>query len=102
MDSHADNAAASMNTPQDTHELVKNAYGEVARKRTCCCGPATSSSSCCDSSQYVVPDHPVPESELGLSCGDPLAAVALAVAAMRGACSAGCCITSILPLDSRL
>ena len=61
-----------------THELVQNAYAEVARKQSSCCGPSSCSggpaSSCCgDSRAYTVPDHPVPESELGLSCGNPLA-----------------------------
>ena len=54
-----------------THELVRKAYAEVARKRSSCCGP---SNPCCDDSKpYTVPDHPVPEAELGLSCGNPLA-----------------------------
>ena len=71
-----------MDDTSKTHELVKNAYGEVARKQGSCCGPAAAktaekaekSISCCGKSgEYVVPDHPVPESELGLSCGNPLA-----------------------------
>jgi ubiquinone/menaquinone biosynthesis C-methylase UbiE len=54
-----------------THELVQKAYAEVARRQSSCCG---ASASCCgDSKPYSVPDHPVPESELGLSCGNPLA-----------------------------
>jgi len=54
-----------------THELVQKAYADVARKQSSCCGP---SSSCCgDAKPYTVPDHPVPEAELGLSCGNPLA-----------------------------
>ena len=43
---------------------MKKAYGRVARKKSCCCGSA----SC-----YKVPGHPVPEAELGLSCGNPVA-----------------------------
>jgi len=63
-----------MTDKQDTHKLVQDAYGKVAReKSSCCCGTKSSSASCCDSGEYVVPDHPVPESELGLSCGNPLA-----------------------------
>jgi ubiquinone/menaquinone biosynthesis C-methylase UbiE len=55
----------------DTHEMVKRAYADVARKQSSCCG---ADSSCCgDNKAYVVPDHPVPEAELGLSCGNPLA-----------------------------
>jgi len=53
-----------------THKLVQDAYAEVARKQSGCCRPKAS---CCDKKPYVVPDHPVPESELGLSCGNPLA-----------------------------
>ena len=54
-----------------THELVQKAYANVARRQSSCCGP---SKSCCgDSKPYTVPDHPVPEAELGLSCGNPLA-----------------------------
>jgi SAM-dependent methyltransferase len=56
---------------KDTHERVRKAYGEVAKKQSSCCGP---SSSCCgDSKPYTVGGHPVPEAELGLSCGNPLA-----------------------------
>ncbi len=54
-----------------THDRVREAYGEVARKQTSCCEGA---SGCCDNKgEYTVPDHPVPESEIGLSCGNPLA-----------------------------
>jgi len=60
-----------MSMENKTHTLVRNAYAEVARKQSSCCG---SGSSCCDDTKaYSVPDHPVPESELGLSCGNPLA-----------------------------
>lgn len=61
-----------MTTSSDNiHELVQKAYGEVARKQTSCC---PGGSSCCgDTKPYTVPDHPVPEAELGLSCGNPLA-----------------------------
>ncbi len=54
-----------------THELVQKAYAEVARNQGSCCGP--DSSCCSDPKPYAVPDHPVPEAELGLSCGNPLA-----------------------------
>ena len=60
-----------MNESDKTHELVQNAYAEVARKQSSCCGP--NSCGCGDSKPYTVPDHPVPEAELGLSCGNPLA-----------------------------
>jgi len=58
-----------MSEREDTHELVKKAYGSVAKQRSSCCGPE---SSCC-SGAAVATDHPVPEAELGLSCGDPVA-----------------------------
>jgi len=60
-----------MATEETTHDLVQKAYGDVARKQSSCCGPG---SSCCDDSKpYTVADHPVPEAELGLSCGNPVA-----------------------------
>jgi len=60
-----------MATEENTHDLVQKAYGDVARKQSSCCGPG---SSCCDDSKpYTVADHPVPEAELGLSCGNPVA-----------------------------
>ena len=60
-----------MNDQNKTHKLVQNAYADVARKQASCCGP---SRSCCDDRKpYTVPDHPVPEAELGLSCGNPVA-----------------------------
>jgi arsenite methyltransferase len=58
-----------MSKVQETHKLVKDRYAEVARNRSSCCG---SKSGTC-ATPYVVPDHPVPEAELGLSCGNPLA-----------------------------
>jgi hypothetical protein len=55
----------------DARKMVQRAYADVARKQSSCCQPG---SSCCgDTKAYTVPDHPVPESELGLSCGNPLA-----------------------------
>ena len=59
-----------MTQADKTHELVQKAYAEVARQQSGCCRPKAS---CCDKQPYTVPDHPVPESELGLSCGNPLA-----------------------------
>ena len=58
-----------MSEREDTHNLVKKAYGSVARKQSSCCG---AKSSCCGKAA-VVTGHPVPESDLGLSCGDPVA-----------------------------
>jgi SAM-dependent methyltransferase len=54
-----------------THEVVRKAYAAAARKQACCC--EKKASSCCEPKPYSVPDHPVPEAELGLSCGNPLA-----------------------------
>ncbi len=56
-------------TDESTHKLVQDAYAEVARKQSSCCP----GSSCCGDKPYAVADHPVPEAELGLSCGNPLA-----------------------------
>jgi len=51
---------------KETHKLVREAYGKVARRQSSCCsGPA----SCCGTTAA----NPVPEAELGLSCGDPVA-----------------------------
>jgi SAM-dependent methyltransferase len=50
---------------EQVHQLVRKAYGDVAKKQgSCCCGPA---SSCCGS-----PAQPTSEGDLGLSCGDPV------------------------------
>jgi arsenite methyltransferase len=59
-----------MNEKKDTHQIVQQAYAEVARKQSSCCGPKPCN---CNDSAYLVPDHPVPEAELGLSCGNPVA-----------------------------
>jgi len=59
-----------MNDPNETHDLVRKAYADVARKQSSCCGPKAS---CCNDTACTVPDHPVPEAELGLSCGNPVA-----------------------------
>ena len=60
---------SSMATAENTHDLVRKVYGEVARKQSFCCEPSCG----CDKGAYVVTDHPVPEAELGLSCGNPVA-----------------------------
>jgi arsenite methyltransferase len=54
----------------NTHQLVRLAYADVARKQSVSRG---SCRACCDAKPYTVPDHPVPEAELGVSCGNPLA-----------------------------
>ena len=60
-----------MATEKNTHDLVQKAYGDVARKQSSCCG--SKKTTCCNDAACTVPDHPVPEAELGLSCGNPLA-----------------------------
>jgi len=52
----------------ETHDLVRKAYGDVARRQSSCC----SQPSCCGHAP-APPGTPVPEAELGLSCGDPIA-----------------------------
>jgi arsenite methyltransferase len=54
-----------------TRELVRDAYGKLARQQSPCCGPSTPCS--CGEKPHADTGHPVPESELGLSCGDPAA-----------------------------
>jgi SAM-dependent methyltransferase len=54
-----------------THDLVRKAYGQVARRRSSCCPPSPNCG--CGGPPYEVADHPVPQAELGLSCGNPLA-----------------------------
>jgi arsenite methyltransferase len=61
-----------MSNVDKTHELVKQAYGQVAETRQSCCGtPALGAASCCCGPQGGA-DVAVPEADLGLSCGDPL------------------------------
>lgn len=55
----------------DMRSMVQQAYGAIAQQANNgeCCG-----SGCCQSGEaYAVEDHPVPEAELGLSCGNPIA-----------------------------
>ncbi|HPD17663.1 MAG TPA: arsenite methyltransferase [Planctomycetota bacterium] len=59
-----------MSEREDTHELVKKAYGSVARKQSSCCGPKAS---CCGKAPAAAEGAPVPEADMGLSCGDPVA-----------------------------
>jgi len=58
-----------MSEREDTHELVKRAYGNVAKQRGSCCAPKAS---CCGKPP-AAQGPAVPEAELGLSCGDPVA-----------------------------
>ena len=59
-----------MSRSKDTHRMVRDAYGAVARKAAPCCGQRAS---CCCNGVPAAGGHPVPEAELGLSCGDPVA-----------------------------
>jgi len=65
-----------MSEQEKTHELVKKAYGDVARRKSSCCQPAQS---CCppQANAFSVADHPLPEADLGLSCGNPVELAAL-------------------------
>ena len=58
-----------MSERENTHELVKRAYGSVARRQSSCCGPKAS---CCGKAP-AAEGVPVPEADMGLSCGDPVA-----------------------------
>ena len=53
---------------QQKHAVVKKAYGSLAKRGGSCC--SSSGSSCC---APPAPGRPVPEADLGLSCGDPVA-----------------------------
>jgi arsenite methyltransferase len=60
-----------MNKPESMRSVVQRAYGEIASQAIqTCCDPA---SGCCGGTAYTVEDHPLPESDLGLSCGNPVA-----------------------------
>ncbi|MCX5684100.1 MAG: arsenite methyltransferase [Planctomycetota bacterium] len=59
-----------MSSAGETHDLVKKAYSEVARKQASCCDAKCS---CGSGAEYAAADHPVPEAELGVSCGNPVA-----------------------------
>jgi arsenite methyltransferase len=54
----------------DVRQMVRKAYGQVAVDAA---GPGCCGSGCCAEGAAVVEDHPVPTSELGLSCGNPIA-----------------------------
>ena len=54
-----------------THTMVKKAYAAVAERQSSCCGKKPIS--CCDKSCDAPAENPVPEAELGLSCGNPVA-----------------------------
>jgi arsenite methyltransferase len=62
----------------ETHELVQKAYGELAKRQSTCCGPAAQAplsgvaSCCCGPVGATALTNPLPEADLGLSCGDPL------------------------------
>ena len=59
-----------MSKPEkDIRQQVRKAYGATAAKQMSCCPPRPS---CCDKSGSAT-DLPVPEAELGLSCGNPVA-----------------------------
>jgi arsenite methyltransferase len=55
-------------TGRDIRVLVKDAYASVARRQGCCCASTPG----CGKTPYAVADHPVPEAELGVSCGTPV------------------------------
>jgi len=58
-----------MSIQTETHRLVKDAYGSFARQQSCCGRPTVA---CCGTAA-IAEDHPVPDAELGLSCGNPVA-----------------------------
>ncbi len=56
-----------MSDQRDVREMVKEAYGSVARQQSCGCGCGGKAP--CDAES----DQAVPEADLGLSCGNPVA-----------------------------
>jgi len=54
-----------MTVERDVRERVKEAYGSIARQQSCCCGGKAP----CGADAGL----PVPEADLGLSCGNPVA-----------------------------
>ena len=56
-----------MNSDKDIRDLVKKAYGSVAKQKSSCCGDEQS---CCTGST-AESKGTVTEGELGLSCGNP-------------------------------
>jgi arsenite methyltransferase len=54
-----------MTNQKDIHDMVKEAYGAVARKQSCGCD---TKAPCCSGA-----DGPAPQGDLGLSCGNPVA-----------------------------
>jgi arsenite methyltransferase len=66
--------AARRKTPgaaRDIRARVQDAYAVVAQQQGGCCGPACGCGG--DGTPYAVAGHPVPEAEMGLSCGTPVA-----------------------------
>jgi SAM-dependent methyltransferase len=68
-----------MYSPSDVRELVRKAYGEVAKGKLdglmaggCCCADSSACVSESPDAARADADHPLPESDLGLSCGNPL------------------------------
>ena len=57
-----------MAVQKDVRDMVRRTYGQVAQRQASCCGPAPT---CCGGGAASA--QPVPEAELGLSCGDPIA-----------------------------
>ena len=53
------------------HAMVKQAYGSLAKRGASCCAPAATS--CCNPPAPPHSKRGVPEADLGLSCGDPVA-----------------------------
>jgi len=59
-----------MDKKKDIRDMVQQAYASVARQQSgCCCGPQ----SCCGAPAAAPAEAGLPQADLGLSCGDPLA-----------------------------
>jgi ubiquinone/menaquinone biosynthesis C-methylase UbiE len=58
---------------KDAHAIVKKAYASVAKKQSCCCCDSKKPSPGPCGDKKAAAAMTVPEAELGLSCGNPVA-----------------------------
>ncbi len=64
---------------QDTHELVRTKYADIARGESCCSGMRTAESTYAEVGEsYGAVEGYVPEADLGLGCGVPTELAAMA------------------------
>lgn len=65
-------------TNQETRELVREKYADIAKGKACCCGTRTAASTYADVGEsYAAVDGYVPDADMGLGCGVPTAFAAM-------------------------